>query len=105
MSKESKDCVTAMLPIGDVKLNVLQGSRTNQTLIVRLANIVPGGNIQLLADAINKSLERVSADLKPLDDTHDTTCIDIPEQFIIYPEEFFKKLELINTRKAPGPDN
>ncbi len=77
----------------------------NKPNLVGLANTVSGGNIQLLADTINKSLEHVSADLKPLDDTRDTACTDIPEQFIIYPEEIFKKLELINTRKAPGPDN
>jgi hypothetical protein len=71
-----------------------------------LANAECNGDNAILADLINKSLQRVSADLLPLTGNTFATLNDmIPEQYTIYPEEVFNKLTHINTRKAPGPDN
>jgi len=70
-----------------------------------LADMNCEGDIQQLTNIINQSLQSVSADLQPLTANTFTAVDQVPSQYTIYPEEIFSKLQRINTRKAPGPDN
>lgn len=69
-----------------------------------LANSECEGDMQLLADVVNGSLQEVSADLQPLMINNFATCDTVPSQYTIFPEEVYNKLSRINTHKAPGPD-
>ena len=52
----------------------------------------------------NKSLKRVSDDLKPVYYVAVPAIFKIPDQYIISPETVLAKLERIKVHKAPGPD-
>ena len=75
--------------------------------LVGLANMKTHGNMQQLASHINNSLITVSADLTRLTGA-DVVCEPeaSPDEcdYTIGPYEVFCKLERINIRKSPGPD-
>lgn len=77
-----------------------------------LANNLTGGDMGELARRINDSLINVSADLTRLSsaDVYYNTEAEhemIPDEceYTITPDVVFHRLERINIRKAPGPDN
>jgi len=81
---------------------------TGQSIKTDLAGLAASecdGDNELLANRINESLQRVSADLNPLNTNTSTSCDSVPSQYTIYPEEVYSKLSRINPRKAPGPDD
>ena len=77
-----------------------------------LANEFADGDMQGLASLINQSLIRVSDDLVRLDEyNNDNTDVVVESlvspsecDYMITPEDVFRKLERINIHKAPGPD-
>ena len=90
---------------------LLTGQASKQPELFGLANTLTGGDVEQLANVINESLTKVSVDLKRLTSAdnyvtdsdaslHDDEC-----DFTISPEAVFRRLEKINIRKAPGPDN
>jgi len=90
------------------RTKLLTGQNTKPDL-VGLANSLTHGDMQELASRINDSLMEVSADLTRLtaanDVIDDTEAPPGEYDFFISPEEVFYKLERINIRKSPGPDN
>jgi hypothetical protein len=78
--------------------------QSNKSDLTGLAATECNGDYEQLANRINESLQRVSADLNPLT-THPTISGCTPSQYTIYPEEVYSKLSRINPRKAPGPDD
>jgi len=89
----------------------LTGQVSKQDL-VGLANELTDGNMRVLAQLINASLINVSADLaRPAatdSASHTNNDTETPTgkcEYIITPDVVFHKLERINIRKAPGPDN
>ena len=92
------------------KRTKLLTGQTSKPELLGLANALTGGDVKLLANTINDSLIRVSADLNRLTSIADPSETD-PEasfeesDFTISPEAVFRRLEKINIRKAPGPDN
>ncbi len=70
-----------------------------------LINEVAGGDVQLLADMINSSLQQVSRDLSPLPPACSCEKIDVPDEFTIQPYEVFDALSRVNVYKSPGPDD
>ena len=78
--------------------------QTKQHELSGLANTVANGSLHNLAEIINSSLKAVSDDLHPLDDT--TRSSDpVPAQYTVSVETVFRRLDGINVRKAPGPDD
>jgi len=92
----------------------LTGQVSKQDL-VGLANEITNGSMQRLANNINTSLIKVSSDLDRLTaatstDQHGKNVSVAPPgecdyDYEITAETVFNKLERINIRKAPGPDN
>ena len=87
----------------------LTGQVSKQEL-AGLANQLTGGNMQELAHRINASLINVSADLTRLTESakytdNETEAPPGECDYTISPDVVFHKLERINIRKAPGPDN
>ena len=83
--------------------------QSNKPDLDGLANEHTDGNMHALATLINQSLERVSHDLTRLDPYDYCTLSSVAppgvSDYIISPEDVFRKLECINIRKAPGPDS
>jgi hypothetical protein len=86
--------------------------QTNKPDLTGLANKLTGGDMQRLAQCIGDSLIRVSADLTRLGAATGSSYSGDLQQatlgelgFVIAPEAVFYRLEHINIRKAPGPDN
>jgi len=84
----------------------LIGQSTKPDLI-GLANDLTEGNIHELARRINESLVHVSADLTRLstDSNYNTDTPSSELDYVIDEFEIFCRLERVNIRKAPGPDN
>jgi hypothetical protein len=83
--------------------------QTSKPDLAGLANNLTGGDMSELARLINESLINVSSDLNRLSvpDNVESEC-DVSSnecEYIITPNVVFHKLEHINIRKAPGPDN
>jgi len=91
------------------KQTKLLTGQASKSELLGLANTITGGDVKQLANVINDSLIKVSDDLKRL--TSVDNCLsdsDVPLDecdFTISPEAVFHRLEKINIRKAPGPDN
>ena len=83
-----------------------QTSNNSQPLI-GLANQLHDGDVQALADRVNRFFQGVAADLNPLDDN--STPLPppdvVPDEFVISLEDVEHKLSQINVHKAPGPDS
>jgi len=83
-----------------------QTSNNSQPLI-GLANQLHDGDVQALADRVNRFFQGVAADLNPLDDN--STPLPppdvVPDEFVISLEDVERKLSHINVHKAPGPDS
>ena len=87
------------------EIHSLSGTRTiDESSFMALANNVADGNLQSLASQFCQSLKHVSDDLVPLDPVADIAPGEFPDNYIIYPEEVFDKLDNINIYKSPGPD-
>jgi hypothetical protein len=86
---------------------ILTGQSSKPDL-VGMANDQTGGDVQELASRINVSLSNVSADLTRLNSMDEFSgkyvAATDDHQYTILPYEVFRKLEAINIRKAPGPD-
>jgi hypothetical protein len=88
------------------EIQSLSGARTaDSSCFTALANAAADGSLQSLTTLFCDSLKQVSDDLEPLDPVIDITTCEFPDQFVIYPEEVFDKLDKINIHKSPGPDN
>ncbi len=70
-----------------------------------LADADAGGSIQSLANMFCDSLKSVSNDLEPLEAASKIKIDEFPDEYVIYPEEVFSKLNDIQIHKSPGPDN
>ena len=63
------------------------------------------GDVQRLADHINKFFQQAAADLCPLPDSVTMSQLEsTPSEFVIDQTAVEKKLSQINVYKAPGPD-
>ena len=81
-----------------------QGSSSCSSLL-GLANSISGGNMNDLAEEINRSFQQVTKNFEPLELGSPMTGHNpIPEQYVISVEEVMKSLQKINTSKAVGPD-
>jgi len=70
-----------------------------------LANQLHDGDVQALADSVNRFFQGVSADLSPLDDNSTPPLPEVvPDEFVISLAEVERRLSRINAHKAPGPD-
>ena len=70
-----------------------------------MANDFADGDLKSLAEMFIDSLKNVSSDLTPLEASNcSDDVLDIPDKYIIYPEEVYNKLIKINIHKSPGPD-
>ena len=79
---------------------------TGQTRQSPLNCLSSNGNIQQLADDNNSFFYSVSADLTPLDLSFSSVTEDASiEQFAIEPYQVERKLALLRTHKACGPDD
>ena len=68
-----------------------------------LANQLRGGDVQALADSVNRFFQGVSTDLSPLDDNSTPPLPEVvPDEFVISLAEVERSR--INAHKAPGPD-
>ena len=85
------------------EIKKLTGQITRPELQV-LANSMAGGDVQLLADMINASLQQVSKDLTPLSPILSAEFDDSVQKYVIEPWTVFDKLSRINVHKSPGPD-
>ena len=81
--------------------------QTSKPDLVGLANQLTDGDMQKLAGCINDSLINVSADLTRLTTPENIVHVATPSEweYTVTPQIVFNKLEHINIRKAPGPDN
>jgi hypothetical protein len=71
-----------------------------------LINAVAGGDAELLANMINKSLLNVYKDLTPLSPEPALhKCVSALPTFVIQPYEVFQQLSKISVHKSAGPDN
>jgi len=81
-----------------------QAVNTSQPLI-GLANQLHDGDVQALADSVNRFFQTVAADLNPLDDGSSPPPPDVvPSEFVISVADVKRKLSQINVHKAPGHD-
>ena len=70
-----------------------------------LANQLYDGDMQTLADSVNRFFHGVAADLSPLDNSILPPSSEVvPYEFTISQAAVERKLSQINTHKAPGPD-
>jgi len=77
----------------------------NSQPLTGLANQLHDGDVQALADSINRFFQGVAADLSPLDDNSTSPSPEvIPDEFIISLKDIECRLSQINIHKAPGPD-
>jgi hypothetical protein len=84
----------------------MTGSRNiDDSTFAMLADSDAGGSIQSLANMFCDSLKSVSNDLEPLEATSKIKIDEFPDEYVIYPEEVFGKLNDIQIHKSPGPDN
>jgi len=87
-----------------VKMMMGQTIDTSQPLN-GLANQLQDGDVQALADNINRFFQGVAADLNPLDDNSTPPPSEVvPDEFIISLVDVERKLSRVNVHKAPGPD-
>jgi hypothetical protein len=73
--------------------------QTAKSELTPLANGEAGGDIQLLANLINDSLQRVSCNLSPLPDNFSRKVNTIPAEYEIHPTYTFYKLSKISFGK------
>ena len=86
-------------------VNTLTGSnKKSSSALQGLANAKSDGDIQLLADQINKFFQSISNDLPPLQPASTTMALDVPSQYIVSIESMESCLSQIKIHKAPGPD-
>ena len=87
-------------------VKLLTGQTVNKSEpLTGFANQLHDGNIQALADNINRFFQGVAADLSPLDDNSTPPPPDvIPDKFIISLADVERKLSHINVHKSPAPD-
>ena len=86
------------------------GQNNNKLDLIGLTNDLTNGDTQELANRINESLVSVSADLTRLAEAADRGPVESSappgeHKYTINAFEVFRKLERVNIRKAPGPDN
>ena len=87
-----------------VKLVTDQTVNKSQPL-TGLANQLHDGDVQTLADNVNRFFQGVAADLSPLEDSSTPPPPEvIPDEFIISQAAVEYKLSRINVHNAPGPD-
>ena len=87
-------------------VKLITGRKTSITQpMVGLANQLHDGNMQALADNLNRFFQGVAADLSPLDDSIMPPPTEaVPYEFTISQADVERKLSQINVYKAPGPD-
>ena len=70
-----------------------------------IANLLTNGDIQELANEINKYFQSISSDLPPLtEDLNPLPPTETPDRFLVNVEEVEKQLMKVKRGKAAGPD-
>ena len=87
-------------------VKLLTGQTVNSTQsMTGLANQLHDGDVNALADSVNRFFQGVAADLSPLDDSSIPPPPDVvPDEFNISILDVERKLSRVKLHKAPGPD-
>jgi hypothetical protein len=85
-------------------VNELMGKKQSSNAMINLANQHTDGNVEVLANKINKTFQSVSASLPKLTPTHQHPPSCLPDRYCVSVAEVEKRLFAINPRKAMGPD-
>jgi len=87
-------------------VKLITGQTVNSTQsMTGLANQLHDGDINALADSVNRFFQGVAAELSPLDDSSIPPPPDVvPDEFTIIILDLERKLSRLKVQKAPGPD-
>ena len=76
--------------------------QTQKTELITLANQLTDGDLGVLAQRINESLQKVASDLSPLPSFVSVDDSSYQDKYVIHPYEVFYRLSRINIRDRIG---